>query len=261
MILAAGRGERLRPLTDTRPKPLLPVRGKPLMQWSMEALARGGVRHLVVNIAWLGEQISDYFGAQFLLPEDPAPDRIASVAPDGVAMGILYSNEQQDFGGVLETAGGICRALPKLGDIFWAVAGDVFVPGFAFSATAVQRFAREGKLAHLWLVPNPLQHPAGDFGLLPADPRDLTQGQLALAHADVRYTYSAIGLFRRELFSPPYCDIPFGNPHGVKAKLAPILRAAMDDAQVTAELYTGEWTDVGTPERLAELNANWSPEE
>ena len=131
MLLAAGRGERMRPLTDTTPKPLLPVRGKPLMQWPLEALARGGFGQVVMNTAWLGEQISDRFGPVF------------------ASLEVAYSHEGRDCGGALETAGGIVRALPLLGDMFWVLAGDVFVPDFVFSMDAVQRFAASGKLAHL----------------------------------------------------------------------------------------------------------------
>lgn len=233
MILAAGRGERMRPLTDATPKPLLEVRGKPLMQWPMEALAAGGFTELVVNTDWLGAQISDRFGLTALL--------------DGrVALSISYSDEGRDFGGALETAGGIVRALPLLGDVFWVAAGDVFAPDFAFSQASVDRFIASGKLAHLWLVPNPVHNLKGDFGL--------SADGLALNTAPEKFTFSTIGLYRAALFAPPYCDIPPGNPAGRKAPLAPILRAAMDNELVSAELYTGPWTDVGTPERLAQLN-------
>jgi MurNAc alpha-1-phosphate uridylyltransferase len=233
MILAAGRGERMRPLTDATPKPLLAVRGKPLMQWPMEALAAGGFTELVVNTAWLGAQIAGRFG--------PRPEF------DGHgALSIAYSDEGHDFGGALETAGGIVRALPLLGDIFWVAAGDVFAPGFVFSQAAVDRFAASGKLAHLWLVPNPPHNPRGDFGL--------SADGLALNQASEKYTFSTIGLYRRALFAPPYCDIPPGNPQGIKAPLAPILRAAMDNGCVSAECHAGPWTDVGTPERLLQLN-------
>mgnify|MGYP000670965333 CR=1 FL=1 len=223
LILAAGRGERMRPLTDARPKPLLEVRGKPLMQWPMEALAAGGFTRQLANTAWLGEQIEQCYGER-----------------------LVYSHEGRDFGGALETAGGIVRALPLLDEIFWALAGDVYVPGFAFTQAAVDRFVAGGKLGHLWLVPNPPHNPNGDFGLAPSG--------LALNQAALRYTFSTIGLYRRALFAAPYCAIPPGNPAGVKAPLAPLLRAAMDNQQITAELYTGPWTDVGTPERLAQLN-------
>ncbi len=223
MILAAGRGERMRPLTDAAPKPLLEVQGKPLMQWPMEALAAGGFTRQLANTAWLGEQIEQRYG-----------DRL------------VYSHEGRDFGGALETAGGIVRALPQLGDVFWVLAGDVYVPGFAFTQAAVDRFAASGKLGHIWLVPNPPHNLKGDFGL--------SLEGLALNQAEVKYTFSTIGLYRRALFAPPYCNIPAGNPAGIKAPLAPLLRAAMDNGQISAELYTGPWTDVGTPERLAQLN-------
>lgn len=239
MVLAAGRGERMRPLTDITPKPLLAVQGKPLLHWHVDALADAGFDELVINTAWLGEQIPAYFGPQ---------PRSSS----GRALAISYSHEGQDFGGALETAGGIVRALPRLGDIFWIVAGDVFVPGFPFSLQAVQRFARSDKLAHLWLVPNPSHNPHGDFGL---GPDSASAGrQLALNKAALKYTYSTIGLYRREFFLRPWCDTPPGNPEGVKTPLAPMLRAAMDNQRISAELYTGPWADVGTPERLAQLN-------
>jgi MurNAc alpha-1-phosphate uridylyltransferase len=238
MILAAGRGERMRPLTDATPKPLLEVRRKPLMQWPMEALADGGFTELVVNTDWLGAQISSRFGANPLL--------------DGhSALSISYSDEGRDFGGALETAGGIVRALPLLGEVFWVAAGDVFAPDFRFAQAAVDRFLASGKLAHLWLVPNPAHNLKGDFGL--------SAEGLALDTAAEKHTFSTIGLYRAALFAPPYCNVPSGNPGGVKAPLAPILRAAMNDARVSAELYTGPWTDVGTPERLQQLNAGAPP--
>jgi N-acetyl-alpha-D-muramate 1-phosphate uridylyltransferase len=235
MLLAAGRGERMRPLTDTCPKPLLQVQGKPLMRWHLESLHAGGCRRVVVNTDWLAEQI-----------EQAAP-------VPGLAMS--YSHEGRDFGGALETAGGIARALPLLDEVFWVLAADVFTPGFAFSQATLARFSQSGLLAHLWLVPNPAHNPAGDFGL------QATAGGPALAlnlpkgTPGPRYTYSTIGLYRRALFEPPWCDnMADGNARGLKAPLAPLLRRAMDNHQVSAELYTGPWTDVGTPQRLAELN-------
>lgn len=237
MLLAAGRGERMRPLTDTTPKPLLPVRGKPLMQWPLEALARGGFGRVVVNTAWLGEQISERFGRAF------------------ESRAISYSHEGRDFGGALETAGGIARALPLLDDIFWVLAGDVFAPDFVFAMEAVARFAARDQLAHLWLVPNPAHNPRGDFGLSPAG----LALNLPADHPGPRYTYSTIGLYRRALFEAPWCDIPAGNPRGEKTPLAPLLRRAMDNQRISAELYTGAWTDVGTPERLAQLNETAAP--
>jgi MurNAc alpha-1-phosphate uridylyltransferase len=228
MILAAGRGERMRPLTDVTPKPLLEVAGKPLMQWPLEALAAGGFTEVVVNTAWLGEQIEARFGRRF------------------GASSIAYSHEGRDFGGALETAGGIVRALPLLGDVFWVVAGDVYVPDFRFTREAAARFAASGRLAHLWLVANPAHNPKGDFGIA-ADGG-------ALSEADRRFTFSTIALYRAALFAAPHCEIETGNPQGIKAALAPLLRTAMRRGLVSAELYTGRWTDVGTPERLAALN-------
>lgn len=225
MVLAAGRGERMRPLTDACPKPLLEVRGKPLMQYHLEALARGGVTEAVVNTAWLGEQIEARLGGQ------------------AGGLRIAYSHEGRDFGGALETAGGILRALPLLDDVFWLVAGDVYMPGFAFAAEAMARFQRSGKLAHLFLVPNPPHNAKGDFGLR-AD-------GIALSEAPERFTYSTTALLRQGLFA----HFPVGNPEGLKLALGPILREAMGRGEVTAELYAGAWVDVGTPERLAALNA------
>ncbi|CAN5455805.1 nucleotidyltransferase family protein [soil metagenome] len=234
MILAAGRGERMRPLTDDTPKPLLQVRGKALIDWHVLALARGGFHGLVVNTAWLGEQISSHLD---LLRKQDGHGQLS----------FSYSHEGDDFGYALETAGGIARALPLLGDMFWLLASDVFVPGFEFSPAAVSRFMASGKLAHLWLVPNPAHNPRGDFGL--ADGLALN---LAADDPAPRYTYSTIGLYRRELFD----TLPFGNSQGLAVALAPLLRTAMDSQQVSAELYEGAWTDVGTPQRLAELNQN-----
>lgn len=230
MILAAGRGMRMRPLTDTTPKPLLPLRGKPLMQWSLEALARGGFDRLVINTAWLGEQI----GARF-----------ADWPQQHPGAEIRFSHEGQDFGYALETAGGISRALPLLDEVFWVLAGDVYAPDFEFSQESVERFVASDRLAHLWLVPNPAHNPRGDFGL--------TVDGLAQNQADQKYTYSTIGLYRSALFEQPWCDVVPGNPQGTAVPLAPLLRKAMDAGLVSAELYSGAWTDVGTPERLAEL--------
>ncbi|MFV0681471.1 nucleotidyltransferase family protein [Ottowia sp.] len=246
LILAAGRGERMRPLTDHTPKPLLPVRGQPLMQWPLSALLQGGVRSVVVNTAWLGDKIERYFG----------PHRLSELCQKlqiEEQFNLRFSSEGQDFGGALETLGGIVRALPLLAaqadDIFWVVAGDIFAPGFSFSPQAVQRFAASGLLAHLWLVPNPPHNLQGDFAIGPDG--------LALNEAPAggqRQTFSTYALYRHALFEPPWCSIPPGNPQGVAAPLAPLLRRAISAGQVSAELYTGEWADVGTPERLAALN-------
>ena len=237
LLLAAGRGERMRPLTDHTPKPLLQVQGRPLLEWHLRALQDAGVRQVVVNTAWLGEQISSHFGSQPLL--DKREQR-----------SISYSHEGRDFGRALETAGGIARALPLLGPVFWLAAGDVFAPDFRFEPEAARRFAASDALAHLWLVPNPPHHPRGDFGLSPEGlALDLPEGDTR-----ERFTYSTLALLRAELFAPPWCEIAPGNPQGVAAPLAPLLRRAMDAGRVTAQRYAGRWTDVGTPERLAALN-------
>ena len=233
MILAAGRGERMRPLTDHCPKPLLKVRGKALIDWQAEALTRGGFTELIINTAWLGPQLVSHFASK---ANESGRD----------ALSISYSNEDADFGHALETAGGIARALPQLAEVFWVLAGDVFTPGFAFTQAAFKRFVASDKLAHLWLVPNPAHNPRGDCGL---DAEGLALDLPADSTAP-RYTYSTIGLYRRSLFD----GLPAGNPDGLSVPLAPLLRAAMARGQVSAELYAGAWTDVGTPERLAALN-------
>jgi N-acetyl-alpha-D-muramate 1-phosphate uridylyltransferase len=258
-LLAAGRGERMRPLTDAHPKPMLAVRGKPLMQWAMEGLQRGGVQQLLINTDWLGEQIPQHFG-----------DVLAT--PDLAPLHLRYSHEGVDFGGALETAGGIVRALPQLDDVFWVAAGDVFAPEFEFSSQAFAHFKASPQLAHLWLVPNPAHNLGGDFGLT-AEGLALNLPKLALAaeksdeaapaataaamtaHESPRYTFSTIALYKRAFFEAAWCNIAAGNLQGVKAPLAPMLRTAMDEGAVSASLYTGAWTDVGTPQRLAQLNA------
>lgn len=242
LLLAAGRGERMRPLTDATPKPLLQVQGRPLLQWHLQALQEAGVEQVVINTAWLGGQISDYFSDVFGLQR---------LVDKRKPLSISYSREGRDFGGALETAGGIARALPQLGPVFWLAAGDVFAPDFVFDSAAVQAFEASGHLAHLWLVPNPAHNPRGDFGLSAAG----LALNLPTSDPAPRYTYSTIALLRAELFALPWCDIPPGNPQGAKAPLAPLLRRAMDNGRVSAQLYTGRWTDVGTPDRLADLNS------
>ena len=240
MLLAAGRGERMRPLTDHTPKPLLHVHGKSLLHWRLEALLQDGYQRVIINTAWLGDQIESALGDTF--PADAAP------AP---SLQLQYSHEGRDFGRALETAGGIARALDALGPVFWAMAADVFAPDFRFAPQAVARFRASQQLAHLWLVANPEHNPRGDFGW------DAAQGLARNLPGDAiepRYTYSTIGLFRRELFLPPWCPINPGNPEGAPVPLAPLLRRAMDQGLVGAALYTGAWTDVGTSQRLAALN-------
>jgi MurNAc alpha-1-phosphate uridylyltransferase len=211
MLLAAGRGERMRPLTDQLPKPLLPVRGKPLIVHHLERLASCGVHDVVINVAWLGERIRAALG-------------------DGAAFGlsIHYSEEGAQ---ALETGGGIFQALPWLGsEPFLVVNGDVFTD-LDFGALSIAPEA----WAHLVLVPNPVQHPQGDFGL--DDGRVVETGS-------TRWTYSGIGLYRAQLFD--------GCQPG-RFPLLPLLRRAIAAGRLSGEIYRGGWSDVGTVERLAAL--------
>ncbi|CAG0971975.1 N-acetyl-alpha-D-muramate 1-phosphate uridylyltransferase [Rhodocyclaceae bacterium] len=216
MILAAGRGERMRPLTDRTPKPLLPVAGKPLIVWHLERLARAGFRDIVINHAHLGDQIE-------------------ALLDDGAAWGlsIRYSEEPP---GALETAGGIANALPLLGDApFLVVNGDIWCDyDFAGAASTLQA----DDLAHLVMIANPAHHPGGDFALA---------GGRVAADGTERLTFSGIGIYRPQLFAA----VERGKP----AKLAPLLRTAMAEGRVSGEVHPGRWVDVGTPARLTELDA------
>lgn len=217
MILAAGRGERMRPLTDHTPKPLLHVGGKPLLVWHIERLAAAGFRDLIINHAHLGHQIEQALG-------------------DGDALGvrIRYSAE----GTALETAGGIAQALPLLGDApFVVVNGDIFCD-FDFTTLPARAAAlsADTDLAHLILCDNPDHHPEGDFGL--EDGR-VTAGTPAL-------TFSGIGLYHPALFA--------GIAHGQKAALGPLLRARIAANRISGEHHRGLWRDIGTPQRLTELD-------
>jgi MurNAc alpha-1-phosphate uridylyltransferase len=234
LILAAGRGARMRPLTDHTPKPLLAVRGQPLLARIATQMQAGGMTDLVVNTAWLEAQIADFLSN---LP---------------LHLRIQCSMEGRDFGHALETAGGIVRALPQMPagtTAFWLSAGDVYAPAFQFDQATAAAFLASDALAHLWLVPNPAHNPNGDFAL------DAT-GRLRhdRAASGEWLTYATIGLFKTKLFGHPWCDLPPGNPTGVSTPLAPLLRRAMGDGLVTGTRFDGEWVDVGTPQRLADLN-------
>jgi MurNAc alpha-1-phosphate uridylyltransferase len=217
MILAAGLGTRMRPLTDSTPKPLLKVGGIPLILWHIERLAHDGFKEIVINIAHLGYQIPEALG-------------------DGSEWGvnITYSDEQEE--GALESAGGIVKALPLLADSpsdepFLVINGDIWTD---YDAQSNRKLA-EGILAHLILVPNPKHNPEGDFALEEHKVVDARQ-----------YTFSGIAYYSPKLFE----NVPYG-----KNALAPLLRAAMKEGKVTGELYEGKWLDIGTPERLELLNA------
>ncbi len=213
MILAAGRGERMRPLTDHTPKPMLRVRGKPLIEHHVERLAQAGIERIVINLAWLGAVIRDYLG-------------------DGSRYGVTI-NYSEEAPRALETAGGIVRALPHLGPgAFLVVNGDIFTD-YPFAQAAVT-YDRD---AHLILVPNPPQHPDGDFGL--------EQG-LALPTAALQFTFSGIAVYRTAFFA---------NCVDGVFPLKPLLLRAMAARRCSAELYPGLWEDVGTVERLQALNA------
>lgn len=214
MILAAGRGERMRPLTDLLPKPLLVVGGLPLIVHHLLALQKADVSDIVINHAWLGHKIEAELG-------------------DGQRFGlhIQYSAEGETG---LETAGGIRLALPLLGsEPFIVVNGDVFTD---YPFAALRQVLTPCKNAHLVLVPNPPQHPDGDFAL--------TEGR-AMADGERKFTFSGIAVYRPEFFR----DVPPGAQ-----KLAPFLRAAMQRGEVSAELYQGYWADIGTPQRLTEAD-------
>ncbi|PWB50627.1 MAG: mannose-1-phosphate guanylyltransferase [Nitrosomonadales bacterium] len=216
MILAAGRGERMRPLTDSTPKPLLEAGGKPLIVWHIENLARAGIRELVINHAHLGQQIEAFLG-------------------DGSRYGVSihYSPEAE----ALETAGGIANALPLLGsDPFLVVNGDVFCD-FDYNLLIREEARLDQQTACLVLVDNPPHHPAGDFFL---------DGTKIRAQGTPLLTFSGIGLYRPQLFS--------AIPRGSKAPLAPLLREAMNCGTVSGMRHHGRWVDVGTPGRLAMLD-------
>jgi MurNAc alpha-1-phosphate uridylyltransferase len=212
MILAAGRGERMRPLSDTVPKPLLEAGGKPLIVHLIERLAHAGLRDIVINYSHLGEKISAYLG---------------NGSHQGVHL--TYSHEA---GSGLETGGGILKALTLIDtDPFVVVNGDIWTD-FSFARLP----SRLKGSAHLVLVNNPPHHPQGDFSL---------QDGTVLSEGEPRLTFSGIGVYARALFA---------NCEPGKFPLAPLLRAAMARRQVSGELYTGRWRDIGTPERLKALD-------
>lgn len=230
MILAAGRGERMRPLTDATPKPLLCAGGKPLIVWHLEQLAGAGFRDIVINTAWLGERIRTLLG-------DGARWNLA----------IRYSPEPP---GALETAGGIAHALPLLGEApFLVVNGDIWCDWDFTRAFAVaeQMAAHEtdtpdtsAYLAHLILVDNPAHHAGGDFCL------DGNALRYAADGAGTPLTYAGISIFSPAFFT--------GVPAGAVMKLRPLLDAGIGQHTIRGEYHAGRWSDIGTPERLHELD-------
>lgn len=219
IILSAGRGERMRPLTDHLPKPLLSVGGKPLIVWHLERLAAAGFVDIVINHAHLGEKLVAALGG-------------------GAAFGvhIQWSAEPP---GALETAGGIVQALPLLGsEPFLVINGDIYCD-WPLTRARTRADSLGDDLAHLVLVPNPPHHPEGDFVL--------ENGRVGeAAPAGNRLTFAGIGIYRPSLFA--------GLIAGQPARLAPCLRTAMQNGQVSGECHTRRWEDVGTPERLAALD-------
>lgn len=217
MILAAGRGERMRPLTDSVPKPMLKVLGKPLIEYHVEALQRAGYQRIVINHAWLGQLIVDSLGTG-----------------ERFGLEILYSAEAQ----ALETAGGISHALPLLcpnpeDEIFTVINGDIFTD---FNFDTLPQHLTQAVDAHLVMVANPKHNPQGDFYY--------TRGGLHPTHGK-KLTFSGMAVYRKDFFAKIDAKVK---------PLAPMLRSAIDQELVGAQYYTGRWTDVGTPQRLTELN-------
>ena len=213
MILAAGRGERMRPLSDKTPKPLLSVAQKPLIIWHIEKLAKNGFKEIVINIAHLGDMIKETLG-------------------DGSRWGVnlIYSDESKS--GALECAGAIIKVLKYFrNETFLVVNGDIFC-SYEFDSN----FDLEDKLAHLILVSNPEHNRDGDFGLVDS---------LAINEAQKRYTFSGIGYYHPKLFVELRVE---------KIPLAPILREMVSAKMISAELFRGEWSDIGTPQRLQKAN-------
>lgn len=215
MILAAGRGKRMMPLTRELAKPMLEVKGKPLIVYHIERLAEAGVVDIVVNLAWCGDTIEDYLG-------------------DGSQYGVSITYSRESEGG-LETAGGIINALDTLSDEFIVINGDIYTDYDVSSLTQLSLLPHQ---AHVVLVENPGHHPTGDFAM--------RQGFVHLGEeGELRHTFSGIALYHKAFFA---------NLSNEFLALGPLLRDKMRTQLVTAELYLGVWHDIGTPERLREIN-------
>ncbi|MGJ8675446.1 MAG: N-acetylmuramate alpha-1-phosphate uridylyltransferase MurU [Pseudoalteromonas sp.] len=210
LILAAGRGQRMMPLTQNMPKPMLKVAEKPLIEHHINNLKAAGITDIVINLAWQGDKIKDYFndGSQF-------------------GVNILYSQEVK---GGLETAGGIIQALPLLGESFIVVNGDVYTD---YDVSALMQLHLQAGEAHIVLIQNPLHNPDGDFALSHLSPESQ------------KYTFSGISRYQADFFK--------GLTQG-RRPLGPILREKLSKHVISTELYIGQWDDIGTPERLNDLN-------
>jgi MurNAc alpha-1-phosphate uridylyltransferase len=212
MILAAGRGKRMMPLTATLPKPMLAVNGKPLIEYHIERVKRAGLKDIVINLAWQGDKIETYFG-------------------DGTKFGVSIQYSYEPESG-LETAGGIIKAVPKLctdNDKFIVINGDIFTD---YDVHALTQLALQKGEAHIVLVENPPHNPEGDF-------------TLGLPNQMQKYTFSGIGLYHKDFFC---------NYDAEFLALGPILKAGITEHMVSRELYLNQWFDIGTPQRLAEIN-------
>lgn len=219
MILAAGRGERMRPLTDHTPKPLLQVGGKPLIVWHLERLAAAGFNHVVINHAHLGTEIEAALG-------DGSQFNIS----------ILYSPEPE---GPLETAGGVIKALPLLGrEPFFVVSGDIYVECDYRGLASIGSQLAGNTTAFMWMVDNPPWHAAGDFAIC--------DGRLTL-HGQTKLTYANIGVFSPAFFS--------GFEAGTKLPMSPLFKRAIATGSIRADRYTGMWDNIGNPEQLRALDA------
>ncbi|WP_016954173.1 N-acetylmuramate alpha-1-phosphate uridylyltransferase MurU [Catenovulum agarivorans] len=213
MILAAGQGKRMRPLTETTPKPLLKVAGKCLIEYQIEALVKAGITELVINHAWLGEQIPAYLGNG-----------------EKYSCNIQYSAEPID---AYETAGGIIHAFKLLqDDIFIVINSDVWCD---FDYQQLNQIKLGDKLAHLILVANPEHNPKGDFGL---------KNSMLNLNQDTKYTFAGIGLYHKDLFA---------GDHQMPLPLGPLLKQFIVAGKVSGQLHQGCWFDIGTPERLAQI--------
>lgn len=224
IILAAGRGQRMMPLTANMPKPMLPVLGQPLLTYHIKKLAAAGITDLVINHAWCGDKIVNYYG-------------------DGNKFGvnIHYSDESS---GALETAGGIKKALPWLvnsaDDYFLVVNGDVYCD-FSYQQLPT---INGNILGHLWLVENPPHNINGDFTLCDGYVHNLSRNE----GGENSLTFSGIALYKASFFDS------IDNVEGYKQALGPLLRKAAEQALLTGSKITTSWFDIGTPERLAQLN-------